>query len=192
MRRRFNQELLVTTWNHDKTIETREFRTSNKRQNKKFAEVRDWFRSRARFEVRSLAEYCQCIRSIVGKPVELQSKTDMPQLRHILRRSREDRSSICLSSSETYAARDKMLFSEYIKKQAVEKKVSHILIREELVFDELYLVIAALVNGYRVSVFISTHKSWYTCNCIAYKHSRPCSHIYAALLEKDRFLNERN
>ncbi len=60
MRRRFNQELLVTTWNHDKTIETREFRTSNKRQNKKFAEVRDWFRSRARFEVRSLAEYCQC------------------------------------------------------------------------------------------------------------------------------------
>ena len=60
MRRRFNQELLVTTWNPDKTIETREFRTTNKRHNKKFEEVRDWFQSRARFEVRSLAEYCQC------------------------------------------------------------------------------------------------------------------------------------
>lgn len=85
-----------------------------------------------------------------------------------------------------------MDFSDYIKKQAKLKTVLRILIREETICDVDYLVIAARVDKYRVSIFVSTFRSWYTCNCEAYRHSKPCSHIYAALLEKDRLLNDRN
>ena len=85
-----------------------------------------------------------------------------------------------------------MLFSEHIKKKAQELTVSAILIREERILDTDWLVVAAQVKTYRVSVFVSTFKSWYTCTCPAFHFSRPCSHIYATLIKKDELLNDRH
>ena len=85
-----------------------------------------------------------------------------------------------------------MDFSDHIKNKAKTETVSRILIREESILETDWLVIAAEVKNYRISIFTSTFKSWYTCTCPAFHFSCPCSHIYATLLLKDELLNARN
>tara|TARA_R100001440_G_scaffold32428_1_gene51070 strand:+ start:3232 stop:3504 length:273 start_codon:yes stop_codon:yes gene_type:complete len=84
------------------------------------------------------------------------------------------------------------MFSDYIKDRAKSIEVSKILIREERICETDWLVIAAEVKEYRVSIFTSQYRSWLTCNCSAFYFGNLCPHIYAAIILKDELLNDRN
>ena len=57
MRRRINKDVLITTWTPERTKATQEYKGKS---NVYYEEVRTWFKEQKTFDVRHLANHCQC------------------------------------------------------------------------------------------------------------------------------------